>query len=68
MAKVIFNMAKVMVSLNIDSNVDDLTRPGLRPGELRELFDARGGCPGALGHVGRELFCLWGVPFFKLFS
>ena len=34
MAKVMFNTAKVMVSLNIDSNVDDLTRPGLRPGEF----------------------------------
>ena len=35
MAKVIFIIAKVMVSLNIDSNVDDLTRPGLRPGEFQ---------------------------------
>ena len=46
MAKVIFNMAKVMVSLNIDSNVRDLTRPGLRPGELTvvalvSFFDLR---------------------------
>ena len=47
MAKVIFNMAKVMVSLNIDSNVHDLTRPGLRPGEfLNEIV--RGG-PNACG-------------------